>query len=152
MDKGVLSAAVAEGLTQRELAERFGVGQTAIRYWLVKHELKTVKQFLCKCGETDPSNFTKGRYTSCKKCRNRQQTALFRKYKLKAIEYKGGKCEMCNYNRCPGAMDFHHIDPKEKDVRWKQMRTWTFSKIKKELDKCQLLCCRCHAEVHWKQD
>src|ERR1035437_6894176 len=40
---------------------------------------------------------------------------LRREVKLKCIEYKGGKCEKCGYNRCPPAMHFHHLNPSEKD-------------------------------------
>ena len=32
-----------------------------------------------------------------------------------ALEYKGSKCEICGYNKCPEALDFHHKNPKEKD-------------------------------------
>jgi hypothetical protein len=37
-----------------------------------------------------------------------------KKIKLMATEYKGGKCELCGYNRCAGALDFHHIKTEEK--------------------------------------
>lgn len=32
-----------------------------------------------------------------------------------SIEYKGGKCSICGYDRCKGALEFHHMDPNEKD-------------------------------------
>ena len=150
MDKNTIEQLLERGLSQRQIATELGIGQTAVRYWLVKFGLKTSKKCECrKCGENDPKAFTEGRYTECRNCRGKYQTQLFRRYKLQAVEYKGGKCEICGYDKCPGAMDFHHKDPTKKDPRWRQMRTWTFSKVKKELDKCQLLCKRCHAEVHW---
>ena len=31
------------------------------------------------------------------------------------IQEKGGKCEICGYNNCLGALDFHHLNPSEKD-------------------------------------
>lgn len=37
--------------------------------------------------------------------------------KIKAIEYKGGKCEICGYDKCVDALDFHHLDPSEKEFR-----------------------------------
>ena len=35
--------------------------------------------------------------------------------KLKLVEYKGGECERCGYNKCIDSLEFHHIDPNEKD-------------------------------------
>jgi len=71
-----------------------------------------------------------------------------RKMKLKAIEYKGGKCKKCGYNRCANAMSFHHLDPAQKDFKISCGRTWSWEKIKKELDKTIMFCNRCHAELH----
>ena len=71
----------------------------------------------------------------------------YKKNKLKMIEYKGGKCLCCGYGLCPSAMDFHHLDPSKKDFALSGS-TMSFEKAKPELDKCVLLCCRCHREVH----
>lgn len=71
-----------------------------------------------------------------------------RNVKLQLIEYKGGKCEKCSYNKkCASAYDFHHKDPTQKDFSLGQ-RSCCFETAKKEVDKCMLLCCRCHAEIH----
>jgi hypothetical protein len=35
--------------------------------------------------------------------------------KIKAIEYKGGKCEICGYNKCIRSLCFHHKNPLEKN-------------------------------------
>lgn len=76
-----------------------------------------------------------------------------RKLKLKAIEYKGGKCERCGYNKCPAAMVFHHPDPNEKDFGIAASgNTRSFEKIKTEIEKCVLLCAVCHAEIHYEED
>lgn len=32
-----------------------------------------------------------------------------------AIDYKGGKCSVCGYNKCRAALEFHHTNPNEKD-------------------------------------
>ena len=72
--------------------------------------------------------------------------------KEKAVEYKGGKCSRCEYNKCIRALDFHHIDPSRKDFTVSRVsRSW--KAIKAELDKCILLCANCHRELHdgmWK--
>ena len=64
-----------------------------------------------------------------------------------AIAYKGGRCNICGYNKCPSAFDFHHLDPMEKDFTISSHMT-SWERIKKELDKCVLLCATCHREVH----
>ena len=71
--------------------------------------------------------------------------------KLQAIEYKGGKCIKCGYNKCHGALDFHHRDPKTKKYVWRKLRLHTWSTIIEELDKCDLLCANCHREIHTKE-
>lgn len=74
-----------------------------------------------------------------------------RNNKMKLVEYKGGKCEVCGYNKpIPGAYNFHHIDPNEKDFGVSTMTGMSrgIKKLKKEVDKCMLVCSVCHAEIH----
>jgi len=160
MTKKSLTSLVKNGLSTRKIAECTGKSQTTICYWLKKYELKTtsqqcnVKDFHCKyCGETNPDLFVnmnqKRRHkTVCKKCHSKNTVDRFNKYKQEAINYKGGKCKKCGYDRCIGALEFHHRNPQEKDPSWKYMRNRKFENIKKELDKCDLLCANCHRELH----
>lgn len=79
------------------------------------------------------------------------QAVAKRRKKLKsmAIEYKGGKCMICGYNRYVGALDFHHIDEKNKSFGLSTKgltRSW--KKTKAETDKCILVCANCHREIH----
>ncbi len=76
----------------------------------------------------------------------------WKKLKKWAVEYKGGKCEVCGYNKCIAALEFHHRDPKEKEAAWTSIRKRSFEFIKKELDKCALLCACCHREVHFNKE
>jgi len=72
-----------------------------------------------------------------------------KKLREMARDYKGGSCIMCGYNRCQRALSFHHLNPKEKDFDLSSRgltRSW--ERIKKEIDKCVLLCANCHMEVH----
>jgi hypothetical protein len=67
---------------------------------------------------------------------------------MRLIDYKGGRCQSCGYNKpIPGAYDFHHRDPGQKDFGISG-KTKSFEALKAEVDKCDLLCRRCHAEVH----
>ena len=69
------------------------------------------------------------------------------KYKLRAIEYKGGKCECCGYNRNIAALEFHHLDTSEKDFGISDTHH-SWDDTVKELDKCILVCANCHREIH----
>lgn len=70
------------------------------------------------------------------------------KVKLMAVEHLGGKCSKCGYNKSIRALQFHHLDPKEKEfgISAGTLRSW--EKTEKELSKCVLLCANCHAEEH----
>lgn len=63
------------------------------------------------------------------------------------VEYKGGKCQICGYNRCIKALEFHHLNPQEKDCTISG-GTKSFDSLKPEVDKCILVCSNCHREIH----
>lgn len=72
-----------------------------------------------------------------------------KKVKQMAVDYKGGCCQKCGYDKCISALEFHHLDPTEKDFSISvdgNTRSWDI--IKKELDKCILVCANCHREIH----
>ena len=112
---------------------------------------ETSKKFNCSMSAvvkyTDNKNipYTKeekaiANYNSVKNFRQRT--------KVKAIEYKGGKCSKCGYNKSNWALEFHHLDPNEKDFGIAQYKVLNWKKIKIELDKCILVCSNCHKEIH----
>jgi predicted transcriptional regulator len=96
------------------------------------------------------------KYSKCKQTREQfLEHCKSYKRKLRAetkklcVEYLGGVCKICGYNRCHKALDFHHLDATQKDFAISQNNTiYNFLKLKPELDKCILLCKNCHAEVH----
>lgn len=150
MERPELEALVNDGLSIRKIVERVGKGYSTVRYWLGVYGLKTKLVCRCrKCEDTDESHFYPGRYTICKKCRGKGQGWMYRKYKKQAIAYKGGECSRCGYDKYQAALDFHHRDTKEKDPNWRLMRNWSFRRVKAELDKCDLVCRNCHAEIHY---
>ena len=67
--------------------------------------------------------------------------------KTKLVEYKGEKCQCCGYNRCIRALEFHHLDPSQKDFTISG-KSKSFETLKKEADKCILVCSNCHKEIH----
>ena len=67
------------------------------------------------------------------------------------VEYKGGECEFCGYNKCIEALEFHHIDPTKKDFGIGDGSSRKWDSLKIELDKCLILCANCHRELHETQ-
>jgi uncharacterized CHY-type Zn-finger protein len=79
------------------------------------------------------------------------QLRFKRRKKEEAIAVFGGKCQLCGYDKCMGALDFHHLDPAKKKINLGlAIIQWSWEKVKPELDKCILLCANCHRELHYK--
>jgi predicted HNH restriction endonuclease len=88
----------------------------------------------------------------CKKCAVVSVTERRRKVIKEIKEAFGAKCSICGYSKCAAALDFHHINPEEKE-REISVHGCTFSKAKllEEAKKCILICSNCHREVHDSQ-
>jgi len=70
-----------------------------------------------------------------------------RKRKRIMIESFGGKCNICGYNKCITALEFHHLNPEEKDITLSGS-IYSWEKTKEELKKCICVCANCHREIH----
>jgi hypothetical protein len=84
----------------------------------------------------------------CSDCMNASVKIAHNNRKSEFVEYKGGCCQICSYNKCNAALDFHHINPNEKELKFDKISSWAFERARPELDKCVLLCSNCHREVH----
>lgn len=169
MDKDTLKNYIDNGLSLNQIVKETNKSLTTIRYWVCKHGLKSkFSTFKDKqkqeygefrfCPRCQSQVATKDFYSRrgkphssvyCKPCTNQQTIERQRETKLQMIEYKGGKCERCGYNKCKAALEFHHLDPKEKDFTIAHAKLRSFNEeVKRELDKCILLCANCHREEH----
>ena len=97
-------------------------------------------------GETEFSLRKDGRWR-CKKCASEYVTNKRKKQKEELVLYKGGKCEICGYEKCIDALEFHHLDPTKKDFVISGYGK-SIKKMKEEVDKCILVCANCHREIH----
>lgn len=128
MERAILETLITEGLSTRGIAERVGSSQTNVRHFLAKYGLETCKRV------------SRGRH-------GKHVVAWRQRAKKRAVEYKGGKCQVCGYCRCIRALKFHHLDPNKKDFAISGVsRAW--EAIRSELDKCILVCGNCHDEIH----
>lgn len=97
----------------------------------------------------------------CKECAKDDAKMKSKTYKILCVEYKGGKCVGCGYNKYLAALEFHHLDLTQKDFAvaangYTGDYNKLSDKVTKELDKCVLLCSNCHRETHnpesiWKE-
>lgn len=83
--------------------------------------------------------------------------ARARKAYLKRIELirelkNGVKCSRCPESH-PACIDWHHIDPNEKEIAVSQAIRlgWSIERIKAEIAKCVPLCANCHRKEHWQE-
>ncbi len=79
------------------------------------------------------------------------QRKMNRRIRLKeeSINFLGGKCKNCGYDKCLAALEFHHPkDDKEGNVG-EFLKNESRQKLLKEVEKCILLCANCHRELHY---
>ena len=79
--------------------------------------------------------------------KEREIQTLNKKNLIKQVK-ENNSCYKCNENR-PYVLDFHHINPKEKDFNIGNMTQNSYKAIKTEISKCITLCRNCHSEFHY---
>jgi hypothetical protein len=103
------------------------------------------KEFTCDSCGISYNHKTRNRI--CSKCRSKKIRNLNKK---QAIEYLGGKCSGCGYNKCTTVLEFHHKDPNTKSFTLAGNWDKSWKVLKEELDKCILVCANCHGEIEDK--
>ena len=89
-------------------------------------------------------------YRYCKQCSKQYDKNKIAKFKQLCLEYLGSKCNSCGYDKCQASLDFHHENPNIKKFNINQKKQMKLTDvIKKELDKCIILCSNCHRELHY---
>ena len=70
--------------------------------------------------------------------------------KILLVKEFGNKCSICGYDKCIAALEFHHLNPNEKEFHLGQAKTTNLIKLRSELSKCILVCSNCHKEIHYQ--
>lgn len=167
IDKETLTELVNKNYSSHRIAKELKCSQTNVRHWLKKYGLnlnaraaqkveqekglKTCpqcKRTLARTKEFFYINKSGACHSWCKKCNDVITWGKQKDLKKKSVEYKGGKCCICGYNKYVGALDFHHVDPSQKEFNISRLRLYTWERVKMELDKCVCVCKNCHAELH----
>lgn len=87
-------------------------------------------------------------HTKEKQAETRDSIKVRNKEFLKELKSKL-KCSVCGEDR-PVTLDFHHINPDEKELSVARavFAGWSIKRIQKEIDKCTVLCSNCHRILH----
>jgi hypothetical protein len=151
-----------QDLTMKQISEKIGFSTACICKNMKSHGISShkIKDKKClHCGESfqtsHNANFCsiscfkktdwpkrRKKHKSCRKKR-----AIDRKNKL--IEIKGGKC-FCGESDI-NKLSFHHLENKSFTLDSKNLYQKKWEEIEKEVNKCELLCLNCHAELHEKE-
>ena len=68
--------------------------------------------------------------------------------KILSVQLLGGRCKICG-NTDIFVLVFHHRDGDEKEAKISRLVNYKrWSEVKREVEKCDLLCQNCHAEHH----
>ena len=168
MNKEYLENKLAEGFSTNQIAKELKITGAGVRYHMKKWNLHSqhlsIQDKACyrtnthkecpRCKEIKTldkfDRRSNGNIQSyCRVCINVNRYSLIKQHKITLIQEFGGKCIKCNYNKNISALEFHHLDPKTKDFHFSSTKTTNIDKIRKELDKCILVCANCHREVHY---
>ncbi len=169
IDRELIETLVGEGRSIAEIAAEVDRCKATIRYWLRKWDLKTLRarrqeairdhhvedppdarRRVMRCEKHGPTLFAlEGRgYYRCVRCRSESVARHRRRVKETLVAEAGGRCVVCGYNRHPRALEFHHLDPREKRLGLSAGGvTLSLRALRNEAAKCVLLCSNCHAEV-----
>jgi hypothetical protein len=164
LDEEVLEILCDDGATLDQMADLLDRSTSTIRHWLDVYGLVTArpphrrhigsvvkpKTIMDSCRHHGNTVFVlenRGAYR-CRKCRQEAVSRWRRRVKLRLVEEAGGSCRLCGYDRYQGALQFHHLDPGQKEfIISRQGVTRSLAEARREAAKCLLLCANCHAEV-----
>lgn len=106
-----------------------------------------------------------GRQSNCKACQKIYKQSHYKrnlvKYIEKARDYKRlvrkyikdykekSKCIECGEDHI-ATLDFHHLEKNEKEFQISEANG--LLELKKEIEKCIILCANCHRKLHWKEN
>lgn len=84
----------------------------------------------------------------CGKCASAWVIKNRREKKKRLVQMFGGQCKICGYSTYAGALDFHHLDPKNKSFALSvKGLSYSWESLLLEAQKCVLVCKNCHTEI-----
>ncbi|HUH81404.1 MAG TPA: hypothetical protein VLZ06_08765 [Solirubrobacteraceae bacterium] len=161
LERSELEFLVRRGLSITQIAVVSKRSKATVRHWLREYGLRTVgsqrrraslavgEVALRRCSRHGLVEFRHrpDGGSRCVRCRAEAVTRRRRKVKRTLVEEAGGACQLCGYDRCLAALEFHHLDPEAKSFQMSVRYARSLESARAEAAKCALLCANCHAEV-----
>lgn len=163
-----LERLVESGASIAEIADAVDRSKPTVRHWLREYGLKTRRATIRQARADQRASFAQptrmmldcphhgatifqlraeGGYR-CLKCRAEAVSRRRRRVKQTLVQEAGGACQLCGYDRCTAALEFHHLEPREKSFALGHRGVArSLERARAEAAKCILLCANCHAEV-----
>lgn len=162
-----LAPLIAAGATLQEVADELERSPSTVRHWLRRYGLELTRhrgnrakalaalesgktRFTGTCrrhGDLDFLVFSNGRYR-CARCNTEAVVRRRRRVKRSLVDEAGGRCVRCGFDQHPSALQFHHLDPAQKEFAISRKGvTIAVDRSRAEAAKCVLLCANCHALV-----
>lgn len=94
-----------------------------------------------------PKNNSANQRSCCYTCMPDGQQLTRGDFLAKIKKQQGGKCQRCGYDKCLKALEFHHLDPQQKDFTISNDH-FKLAEAIEETKKCILICSNCHRELH----
>jgi hypothetical protein len=104
-----------------------------------------------------------GRSSDCKVCHRKRRNALYddaekariiadkKKRVVECTQYvkelKSNSSCKCGYKGV--ALQFHHLRDKDNSISHGMLSGWSLDRLKKEIEKCEIMCANCHMEEHF---
>jgi transposase len=162
LPRPILIELIAAGWSTRKIATAVDRSATTVRHWLAEYGLSTKQavrirsyaggeaRLVLECPRHGVTEFgrRRGGGYRCLKCRTDAVSERRRRVKQVLVEEAGGACALCGYDRCVGALQFHHVDPSAKKFALSHRGiSRSIARARQEAAKCVLLCGNCHVEV-----
>ncbi len=99
-------------------------------------------------------------FEKLRRCECYCSNCFAKKFERTELEMRGFRAWIRNYKREKGCvkcheddsvcLEFHHMDPSEKEINIAQCKSKR--RALEEIEKCEVLCLKCHDMLHWEEE
>ncbi len=131
------------------LVKHLGKSKKAIRHKAIRLGVDREGMLVKHLGEKTPRIIIDRKYYLKNRIRILKRKTLRKsRIKMKMVEFCGGKCFLCGYDKCLAALEFHHQNNDTDFSVTELIKNSSEQNVLKEVQRCMLVCANCHREIH----